>query len=100
MNSSLTLYRAPNQPTILVEARRRLLNVPEALALAARRIELEEGGWYFKGQDTVAYTSDHMVEGRDRPRGSHRGCWFEQVRCSGALGHPVRSRRPEGGGEG
>jgi hypothetical protein len=43
------LYR-PNQPATVVETRRRLLQVPEALVLAARGIEVGEGGWYFTGR--------------------------------------------------
>jgi hypothetical protein len=38
------------QPVIDVETRRRLLQVPQALALAARGIEVGEGGWYFTGR--------------------------------------------------
>jgi hypothetical protein len=40
----------PNQPAMLVETPRRLLEIPEALALAARGIEVGEGGWYFTGR--------------------------------------------------
>jgi hypothetical protein len=43
------LYR-PNQPAMVVETRRWLLHIPEALALAARGIEVGEDGWYFTGR--------------------------------------------------
>jgi hypothetical protein len=42
-------FRGP-QPVIDVETRRRLPQVPQALALAARGIEVGEGGWYFTGR--------------------------------------------------